>query len=437
MRTKQNIVLILGLTLASLAYLKLAAGIERYDSTSLFLAFGTAALGYVLIQKNSAKWQHILVIGLVFRLLFFGHSPQLSPDSYRYLWDGAIQLLNINPFIFSPQTIYTPQLFPTAPYLYEQMGNLHQSYPSIYPPISQFLFKWVSYWGGTAVAHQLVGLRLHYILFELGVFVVGLQLLKKLQQPTISIGWYYLNPLVIIELTGNLHNEGVLLFFWGLGLLTVLHKKDVWAGVFLGLAIGTKIVPFIELPLLFVYLGKRRFLRLLLGLLPTLVVCWIPFWETTLLVNYWNTFSLWFNRFEFNASAYYVVRWLGWQVVGYNIIGWWSVLFPLLFGSGVLWYCVTAKKTLQKNLILPLLLVLTAYFFGATTVHPWYLISILFFGSLTTYRFPVVWTLAAFSSYHTYGLDGVQESAVILACSYGLVLLVLLYEVQKKGLKAS
>ena len=51
MRTKQNIVLILGLTLASLAYLKLAAGIERYDSTSLFLAFGTAALGYVLIQK--------------------------------------------------------------------------------------------------------------------------------------------------------------------------------------------------------------------------------------------------------------------------------------------------------------------------------------------------------------------------------------------------
>ena len=91
-------------------------------------------------------------------------------------------------------------------------GQFTPKLPVHLSPISQFLFKWVSYWGGTFLAQQLVELRLHYILFELGVFVVGLQLLKNCNNYNFHYE-YYLNPLVIIELTRNLHNEGVLLFF--------------------------------------------------------------------------------------------------------------------------------------------------------------------------------------------------------------------------------
>ena len=58
----------------------------------------------------------------------------------------------------------------------------------------------------------------------------------------------FLNPLVIIELTGNLHFEGLMLTFFGFGILLFLDNKKLFAVFPLALSVGTKLITIIIIP---------------------------------------------------------------------------------------------------------------------------------------------------------------------------------------------
>jgi len=47
-------------------------------------------------------------------MVFLGAWPQLSPDFYRYLWDGNIMLMGFNPYAHSPNTLFDLIQFPQA-----------------------------------------------------------------------------------------------------------------------------------------------------------------------------------------------------------------------------------------------------------------------------------------------------------------------------------
>jgi uncharacterized membrane protein len=73
---------------------------------------------------------------------------------------------------------------------------------------------------------------------------------------------YALNPLVIIELTGNLHFEAVMIFFTLLSVWLLVTNKWILASLALTLAISAKLLPIIFLPLLFITLvGKKHFMQ--------------------------------------------------------------------------------------------------------------------------------------------------------------------------------
>ena len=56
-----------------------------------------------------------------------------------------------------------------------------------------------------------------------------------------------------------------------------------------------------------------------------------------------------------------------------------------------------------------MLFLLSCYFFIATTVHPWYIINLVFLGILTGYAYPLVWSLTVFWSYNAYGAENLKN----------------------------
>jgi len=111
------------------------------------------------------------------------------------------------------------------------MGSLSAKHFSNYPPLNQFIFAFTVLLGGKSILGSVIVMRGTIVLADIGIFYFGRKLLKNINQSPHLIFWYFLNPLVIIELTGNLHFEGVMLFFfvWALYLLSV-HKWQ-WAAV--------------------------------------------------------------------------------------------------------------------------------------------------------------------------------------------------------------
>ena len=150
---------------------------------------------------------------------------------------------------------------------------------------------------------------------------------------------------IIIELTGNLHFEGVMIFFliWSLYLLHSGRWK--WAAVIFSCSIATKLVPLMFLPLFFWWFLKyksdakkevntRSGLLKLIGFysivgLSTLIL-FIPFFSSEFITNYSKTVGLWFGKFEFNASIYYLARSIGYLFRGWNEIEIIGKILPVL-----------------------------------------------------------------------------------------------------------
>ena len=49
-------------------------------------------------------------------------------------------------------------------------------------------------------------------------------------------------------------------------------------------------------------------------------ILWVSFWEGNMASHYKDTIDLWFTTFEFNGSLYNILRAIGFELKGYNII---------------------------------------------------------------------------------------------------------------------
>ena len=159
---------------------------------------------------------------ILFRLIFLFAIPNLSQDFYRFIWDGRMILEGINPFISIPETFVEKGNIPISQgtELYRGMGQLSGSHYTNYPPVNQFNFLIAAIFSNTSIVGAVIVMRLQIILADIGIIYFGKKILKQLNLPHHLIFLYALNPFIIIELTGNLHFESVMLVFlvWSLPL---------------------------------------------------------------------------------------------------------------------------------------------------------------------------------------------------------------------------
>ncbi|MBT8320778.1 MAG: mannosyltransferase, partial [Eudoraea sp.] len=222
-------------------YFAFAYQLERQDFPKLLgLYLALFFFCFKLIQFEKWNFRLLLFAGILFRLVFLLAEPNLSQDFYRFLWDGHLWLQGINPYLNTPDELIAAGVsqIPNASILHEGMGELSARHYSNYPPLNQLFFTLAAYWGGKSIMGTIIASRLLLIFADIGVLYFGKKLLLHLNRSPHLIFWYFLNPLVIIELTGNLHYEGLMLFFfiWGLYMLTL--NRWVVAALLLGASIS-------------------------------------------------------------------------------------------------------------------------------------------------------------------------------------------------------
>ncbi|MCP1383631.1 hypothetical protein [Runella salmonicolor] len=414
---------------------------KRTQAGELILTFGVLFLMYALVI--SQKWDKIQTQkwiwgALGFRVLLLFSMPALSDDYFRFIWDGRLLSVSYNPYLYLPSEIITTSVAADAHLNAALFQGLNSpNYFTVYPPLNQWMFGLSAWMAGDSVLLNIVALRSFILMAELGtIYLLTTFRFPKYKEKGIqnAVLIYALNPFVIIELTGNLHFEAVTLFCVLLAVRWIDRpfrgdKYNVGSAGALAMGAAVKLLPLIFLPLIFKRFGFRKGLVycVIVGLI--LVTLFAPFLSRELVVNFGKSLDLYFQKFEFNASFYYLFRKVGYWITGYNII---HLLGPLL--SLVTLGCIAQIAFQRRSLPEKMLLVLTVYFLCATTVHPWYITTLVALGALTGRWYPVVWSALLPLTYVAYASQPYEENLRIVALEYILVIGCLVYELFVKGI---
>lgn len=410
---------------------------------ALFMGYGWLVFDYRFTATQKQQPDRLLFGGAtLFRLLLLLSVPCLSDDVYRFVWDGRLLANGFNPYLYLPSRIIGTDVATNAGLNQTLLRQLNSpDYFTVYPPLNQAMFGLAAWLSGGSLLWNVIWLRIPILLSEAGTLYLMVKLLRRLGRNSNLALLYGLNPLVILELTGNLHFEAVLIFLVLLSIWWLVRDRFVASTGALALAIGTKLLPLLLLPLVVRGLGWRRGLlyAAITGGLTALLFA--PFASLKLVQNVFSSINLYFQKFEFNASVYYVLRMIGYWIKGYNTIERVGAGLSVAATLGILWIAFRSDKAGRKGkgiedtergaeyIANRILATLTLYFVLATTVHPWYITSLVAGAVFTRFRYPMVWSALIPLSYFTYSTRPYQENLWLTAIEYGIVAAVAVWEI--------
>lgn len=431
---KQHTTPVLLAVISTIIYGYFAFFLDRSEFPKLFGLFALLFIAYYLILSHKTHDLKLLLgVGIVSRLVFSIATPNLSQDFYRFIWDGESLLQGINPYLFTPQQLVQAKAvtFEFWPVLYHNMGELSATHFSNYPPINQFFFVIATWLGGSSLLGKIIVFRCILLSADIGILYFGRKLLIHFKKPPHLIFWFFLNPLVIIEGVGNLHFESVMIFFFVWAIYLLQQHKIKWGAILYALSISTKLIPLLFLPAFLRYYNWKKVV-LFYGIIGSAVLLlFLPFFSLTFVQNYQETVGLWFSNFEFNASLYNLIKHLSshyYEYPTWKLIREYGAISPILIATTL---CCIALFNKQKSLqqwMQTALWILVTYFLFSTTVHPWYLIFVVFLSVFSSYKFGIIWSFMITLSYYAYSNPTFTESKTLLLLEYLIVIGYIIYE---------
>ncbi|MDA0195354.1 MAG: polyprenol phosphomannose-dependent alpha 1,6 mannosyltransferase MptB [Bacteroidetes bacterium] len=411
----------------------LVYSIERTQTVELISVYTILFALYLwcLLNRDEYSFNQWKTLAAVIRLSLLFAIPALSDDFYRFIWDGRLLTNGINPFSELPVFFMNPdnQVPGLTADLFSKLNS--PEYFTIYPPLNQFIFWMSALIGGDSILASVIVMRLFLLAAEIGTIWLFPVVLDQYGLSRKLSLIYLLNPIVIIETVGNLHFEGMMFFFVLLALWLMNKNKLVVSALSMTLAICTKLIPLIFLIFLPKPYSFRRMLVYYGVTSAALIVIFFPLIDLELIRNFGSSVSLYFQRFEFNGSFYLILREIGFAFSGYNMIqqiGRGLVIFTFLAIMALAFWPFGKKAILTDQLFFAL----GIYFMMSTTVHPWYVITVLGLSAFTRYKSPILWSFLIFLTYIGYTADGFDLPLWVLFVEYGLVYGMFLFELSKQ-----
>lgn len=401
---------------------------EKDTFPIIILGYGVAFISYFLLMKSSINFRHLMLIGWVLRIICVFIFPMFSDDIYRFIWDGWLLTEGTNPFTATPASMQE-NLPEFQQYLKEKMNS--PDYFSVYPAILQLIFFTTVSIIPKDIYFQSVFLKLILLAFEAITVFYSLKILRASNTAKRNFLIYFLNPLVIIELMGNLHMELVMIsgfsaflfyFFLGKSKASILGI----ASFSLSFSVASKLITLLVSPFLFKRLGFKNSISFFVILIGFLIMFFLPLFLSTY-ENFSKGLNLYFQKFEFNASIYYVIRQMGYWWKGYNIIGSLGPILAIISGFAILILAYFEKAKDIKSLCKYLTFGLMFYYGLGTTIHPWYTALLVFLAVFSDLKFPIFWSFLAVLSYAKYYENGIYYPLMV-SLEYSILIILMILE---------
>ncbi len=309
-----------------------------------FLGLAGMAAGMILLWQGQSDKRGLLTMlffALVLRLIFLAwpHNSDLN----RYIWEGQIQNVGLNPYLIAPSS---PATEPFRNAIWN--GVNHKNSPSLYGPLAQLVFRVAAHSPDPAST-----LKGFFLICDLGVLCLLLLALEKSAMPR-HHGWLYAaHPLPPLLLVGEGHLEPLLILPLFAGLLAIHWRRYGWGLLLFSLASTVKISMVILLPFI-----VRRMPKKVLPLMLLPLCLWLPFGDGFL--SHLKTLGDFAGTEPFNSLAYL----LGDMFFPTTRAG---VSGPVIFALG---FCFIYALDLHH--LRAALLLLGLYLLCSPVVHPWY-----------------------------------------------------------------
>ncbi len=291
----------------------------------------------------------ILALGIIARIIFLPFP--VANDVYRYVWEGYIQNLGINPYQYAP---LSPELAEFAQGelnpIWQQIN--HPEYSAIYPPAALLLFRLLAWMNPNPDFFKVA-----MIGFDIGVMIVLLLIVNRGGYRPCGLLFYAANPLVLVFVSGEVHLDVLQTFFLMLALYLILSDRYPVVGfMFLGLAVLSKYFALITVPFLVNSGNWKKSLAILLPL-----ILFIPYMDAGSAI--FQSLGAFGTGFHYNDSLTVLIRYL---------FGDWHVVAT----TGLLAFCFFWVYLLVQNSFRSVYMALACTLLCLPTLHPWYLVLI-------------------------------------------------------------
>lgn len=368
-----------------------------------------ACLVYLLTIRELFATQKfprkVVIIGLtlaaVWHVEFLRMPAGSDDDIHRYVWDGRLQRLGLDPYIVIPSDPAVAKL-----HTVETRTLNNPDLPSPYPAGAQLFFRVV-----TAIHESVFALKLAFVICECAIAFVVLDLLRATGRGAHLVLAYAWNPLLAIEVAGSGHVDIVGALLLAVSLAALARRWRTVAAVAFGLAVSVKLLPIVLLPLLW----KRIRIRDAILAVALFGALYVPFLHHSIPPGSLATYV---RTFRFNGPIFAALdRWLPPRLLAG---------LAVTIGLATATWLRAAQSEWSPNVFAwPM----AATLLCAPVIFPWYLLWLLPFLTSPSTLLIIVWSVSIIPTYvmwHLRAVTGVWGTLPgwIMLLEYGLLAIV-------------
>lgn len=252
----------------------LAASEARLGTPLFFACAGVATAIYAALlawiwrapEVDRRAFTLAVLFAIAFRIPLALPAVNSDNDMVRYVWDGRVQILGINPYEFRPAD---PEVAFTHTDETRDMPSAHARTP--YPPAAQIFFRFV-----VSLHDSSRAMKLALIACDLlTMLVLWRWLLITGRSPWLTLAYAW-NPLVVLEVAHSGHIDALGALWILTSAFWLARGRTSLATVAYVLAVATKLLPIVLAPLFWRRISVRD---TLIGI-ALFVLLYLPYYSS-------------------------------------------------------------------------------------------------------------------------------------------------------------